>query len=692
MLLAIGALTLASVITVYAVARVSVLRGFSDLQDEQVFLQLDQAKRAFRSQVEELDRIVLDWAIGDDSYAFVENLSTDYISSNLVDQTFSQSGLRLHAIVFLSRTGAVVYEKGFNIARNEPAPVPSALTGHYNIEGLLREGGASGLIRLGSQLALVAARPVLASEEQGPSRGTLLMLRLLTDEEVGRLAIQEHMTLTIVPSEARVAVPGRVSTSNSGDVVLGESWLADIYDVPAALLRIAVPDQVMQRGEVTLVTLAWAVGLSGALLAFVAAAIVELTVIRRISILHHNVGNISSGSNQQVIVSGQDELGSLSRQIDSMIRRLRRMEEQRVQSERLGVAGELAAGVSHNLNNMLNGIVGPADMLARSLSGSRETKLLDIIRRSAARATRLVEQLNQVTRPHQKTGIVPVDVNRAVREAIQISRPRWHDEAVARGIGIALDEHLETVPLVNANEGALVDVLINLVFNAVDAMPQGGTVSVRTTQKDGRVMLAVADTGEGMTEGIRMRAFEPFFSTRMTVGSGLGLATVKAAVEGWRGEIFLNSKPGQGTEVCVTLPVSTGKIVSQPRIRPVTAGRKWRVLIAEDDDDVRSTLQLMLPHCDVVVANSGKEAIALLSRQKFDVALVDLGMPDLPGDIVAERAKRCQPGIVTILVTGWAIPPTDPRLCNFDRNITKPVRCPEELLSTMEEALGEKRR
>ncbi|MEW6751141.1 MAG: ATP-binding protein [Candidatus Latescibacterota bacterium] len=232
----------------------------------------------------------------------------------------------------------------------------------------------------------------------------------------------------------------------------------------------------------------------------------------------------------------------------------RQVEQELAQTQRLRAVAELAAGISHNLNNMLVSVLGPAQLLQRLSNDPEVLREAEEIAAGAHRACDLVRRLSQAVREEPLAGLYPVDVQAVVEEAVGVTRPRWKDEAEAGGVHITVETHLEGRPMVRGRRSDLCDVLVKLLLNAVDAMPQGGTISVGAEARDGWVRLTVGDTGVGMDEETRKRLFQPFFTTKRDVGSGLGLAMVHGVVSRWGGRIRVDSAAGAGATFTLDLP------------------------------------------------------------------------------------------------------------------------------------------
>ena len=352
----------------------------------------------------------------------------------------------------------------------------------------------------------------------------------------------------------------------------------------------------------------------------------------------------------------------------------RQLERELVQLERLRAVGELAAGVSHNLNNMLCTMLGPAQLILRFSDDPEVRREALEILDSARRAQELVHRLNLSVRGVAGDQLEAVPINQVVQEAVQTARPRWKDEPESRGISIEVITELEEVPSIRGTASRLRDILTNLLFNAVDAMLQGGTITIATRAVGTEVQLVFTDTGIGMDEETRRRVFEPFFTTKMDVGSGLGLSTAYGTVSHWGGRIQMESAPGQGTTFALWLPTWTaGESPEEDPAAGVRPARRGKVLVVDDNEKLcRLLSQLLGPQHEVETVRDGREALELFAAGPYDVVLVDLGLPGLPGDRVVREMRRIDPAVGVVLITGWELSRADPRRIAFDFRLQKP--------------------
>ncbi len=314
-----------------------------------------------------------------------------------------------------------------------------------------------------------------------------------------------------------------------------------------------------------------------------------------------------------------------------------------VRLERLRALGEMSAGVSHNLNNMLSVVLGYATLLQVDNKDPAIASNIDEIVASTVRASDLVKRLHRAVRMEGEQPQEPVDLNEVIRETVDITRPRWQDETALSGIAVDLVMELEHVPHVGGTVSGLNEILTNLLLNAVDAMPDGGSITIRTRSDDnGEVQLIVEDTGIGMDEATRRRLFEPFFTTKMDVGTGLGLSTTYGTVTRWEGSIDVQSTPGHGAVFTIVLPAWDGPLPQQDEAQvPTTVARRSNILVVEDDDHVAEVVTACLERDHVVYrAQDGREAIGeKFADVALDVAFIDLGLPDVSGDRVATELR-----------------------------------------------------
>jgi CheY-like chemotaxis protein len=248
----------------------------------------------------------------------------------------------------------------------------------------------------------------------------------------------------------------------------------------------------------------------------------------------------------------------------------------------------------------------------------------------------------------------PVDLPEALAEAISMTQPKWHDEALAQGLHIVVEQDFQPVPTIACHSGEIREVVTNLLFNAVDALPQGGRIVVRTYSREQKAVFEVQDDGIGMTEEVRARCMEPFVTTKGERGTGLGLAMVYGIVQRHHGDIEIESKLGEGTLVRVQLPFYRGANAAQAEDgSPVT--RKLRILLVDDEQVVRDVVALFLRHeeHEVEVTPSAIDALRLVREQAFDLVITDHAMPGMTGGNFVATLRSAGFDIPILMLTGF---------------------------------------
>ena len=362
-----------------------------------------------------------------------------------------------------------------------------------------------------------------------------------------------------------------------------------------------------------------------------------------------------------------------TRELAEALATLRDAQEQVVQQERLRALGEMASGVAHDLNNALAPVVGFSELLLMRAGAldNREQLLsyLRLISEGAASAAAVVARLRQFYRPHDAhEQLTPVDLPALVERTIALTQPKWRDQAQAAGKTIRIETDLRPVPAVAGAESELRDLLTNLIFNAVDAIPAHtagapeAVIALRTRTEADEVVLEVSDTGAGMSEEVRRRCLEPFFTTKGELGTGLGLSTVHGTLRRHGGALEIESQPGAGTSFRILLPVAQSATLAEPTARPAGEGpagsatdSTLRVLVVDDQPLVRQVIAAYVAadgHT-VVDAGSAAEAIEILRQQPIDLLLADWAMPGMSGDRLAAAAKLEYPHLPVVLVTGF---------------------------------------
>jgi PAS domain S-box-containing protein len=372
----------------------------------------------------------------------------------------------------------------------------------------------------------------------------------------------------------------------------------------------------------------------------------------------------------------------------------REVEKQLHQSEKLTALGQLAGGIAHDFNNLLQAILGYAQLMKQSLHDSQFVgRSLNVVEAAAVDGAETVRRIQQFARLRPDGPPVGVDVNQSVHDAVAMIRPRLEEKIARDNRPLDLRLDLGAIETINGRPAALTELMTNLLLNALDAMPDGGTLTVTTRGEPGRnVVLTVSDTGVGMTEAVRRRIFEPFFSTKGEGGSGLGLSMVYAIVRRHGGDIRVESEPGRGATFTLTFPVASEPVGAEPESALPRARRPARVLLVDDDPKVLGTLTEILRSVGhtVTAAASGSAALTAYGPGRFDVVLTNLGMAGMNGWDLAERVRRVDADIAILLITGWGLRDEEHgrlKTLKIRKCLFKPVR-PGELDSAIQDALA----
>ena len=336
------------------------------------------------------------------------------------------------------------------------------------------------------------------------------------------------------------------------------------------------------------------------------------------------------------------------------------------QKELMRVLAQMANGIAHDINNSLSPAAIYADMLlARDGSlGPESREYLGVIHGAIGAVAASVARMTGFYRHHEPhASCVAVDLNRVIEEAVDLTRARWNTMPQERGVVIRMKTVLAPdLPTILGSEKEIRETFVNLILNAVDAMPTGGTVAIHSCSLDlDKVCIEVTDTGVGMDDATRLRCLEPFFTTKSERGSGLGLALVYGAVERHGGRMEITSELGTGTAIRLEFPVLEIQAASAAGINGLPApSAPLRVLLVDDDPILLKSLRLSLERDGhlVVAADGGSEGIAVFDQgiadgQPFDIVITDLGMPYVDGRAVAAAVKLLKNDVPVILLTGW---------------------------------------
>ncbi|HEX6045478.1 MAG TPA: PAS domain S-box protein [Pyrinomonadaceae bacterium] len=336
--------------------------------------------------------------------------------------------------------------------------------------------------------------------------------------------------------------------------------------------------------------------------------------------------------------------------------------ERAARADKLRALGQLASGVAHDFNNSLAAILGRAQLLRRQIDEPALVRNLDIIQTAAEDAAATVRRIQTFARKSPVKEFELVDVGSLLNDAVEITRTRWQNEARVRGLEYEVKLIAGRGHTTYGSASELREVFVNMIVNAVDAMPRGGKLSISCRRKDTRLQLQFSDNGMGMPDDVRQKIFEPFFSTKGAHGTGLGLSVSYSIIERHAGSISVISDPGNGTRFTIDLPAA----VAESTIEDVDPIRdelpSLRILVIDDERPVRETLAEMLIAVNhkVELAGSGQEALQKMRQHAFDFVFTDLAMPEMDGWETARSIRKDWPDVKIVLVTGYGPTITPP--------------------------------
>jgi signal transduction histidine kinase/response regulator RpfG family c-di-GMP phosphodiesterase len=360
---------------------------------------------------------------------------------------------------------------------------------------------------------------------------------------------------------------------------------------------------------------------------------------------------------------------TLEEKIAERTRELMGAEAQLRQSQKMEAVGQLTGGLAHDFNNLLTGIIGGIEVVRRRIQRGDTRDLdpiMDEVVKSAHGAASLIQRLLAFSR-QQSLDMKPVDINEMIASL---------DSLLRRSV----DENIELQFRIDPSAGSaatdanqLETAILNLVINARDAMPDGGTITIAANTHEfsaseapqgvspgAYVCLSVSDNGTGMPQDVIDKAFDPFFTTKpVGQGTGLGLSMIYGFVKQARGHVEIESEVGKGTSVRIYLPRSVPQAnpADSDRARELSSGSGETVLVAEDNSGVRTVISDLLREMkfDPIMVADGAEAVEVIKRgQKIDLLITDVGLPGMNGRQVAEIARRVWPHVRVLFITGYA--------------------------------------
>lgn len=562
----IGVTFIVLTVVLYFISQNILLGSFAELEAQNTRQHVERVLTALSNELSSLGATANDWASWDDTYAFIADANTDYIKSNLVSGTFT--GLRLNFMLFIRPAGELVFSQAFGLRNQEEIPIPRGLEGHLSANDLLLNhsdtgSGIEGIILLDEGPALVASRPILTSEYEGPVRGVLVIGRYLDTAEIDRLAETTLLSLAAYRADAG-QMPldfqeARLSLSEAVPVfirpldaqrVAGYALLHDIYGESALLLRVDMPRDIYQRGQASITYLMLSIVGAGLVFGVATVLLLERQVLSRLARLSQSVSRLGTSGDLSapVVMTGKDEVSRLGDTINMITTALKRSNAELEQ---------FAYIASHDLQEPLRMVTSYVQLIKRRYQGKLDKDADDFIAYAVDGATRMQRMINDL-----------LNYSRVGRRGKEFQPTNCEDvlSQVVANLKLAIEESgalvtHDPLPTVMADESQLVQLFQNLVGNAIRYRNQKSPrIHVSAVDKGNERVFSVSDNGIGIEPQHFDRLFQLFqrLHAGSYSGSGIGLAVCRRIVERHGGRIWVESEVGKGSTFRFTIPLKEG--------------------------------------------------------------------------------------------------------------------------------------
>jgi signal transduction histidine kinase/ActR/RegA family two-component response regulator len=352
----------------------------------------------------------------------------------------------------------------------------------------------------------------------------------------------------------------------------------------------------------------------------------------------------------------------------------RELEEKSAQLKKLSALGQISSGVAHDFNNVLTVVLGRIQLLKKQIKDPLILSSLDMIEKSALDGASKVRKIQEFSRPKEGSLDEVIDLNKLLQEVVEITRPKWDIAAKIKGILIEPVLALEKNLFIYGDSSDLRNAFTNIIFNAVDAMPEGGALSIKSHYHNNQVVIEFMDTGIGMTEEVQEKIFDPFFTTKGVLGTGLGMSEVWGIIKRHNGRITINSHVGKGTIIRLFLTLAE-KPVEQDIAQINRQIEPCNILVVDDEEYILEIMKELLTELGhtVTTFSSAPKALDNFKQNRYDIVLTDLGMPEMNGLEMATKIKEFRPQTLVIMMSGWGLSLDEKNTSNvIDYIINKP--------------------
>jgi len=566
----IGILAISMMVAVYFLSDSLLLNSFKELEEKSVYQNLGRFQSALSQDVSYLHSKSGDWAVWDDTYAFVVAPNDNYINSNIVDSAFTT--LKINILLFVNLSGQTVCGRAYDLHNMKEVPVPESLERELSSHDVLwrftaTDSGMNGIILLPENPLLISSSPILTSQGEGPVHGTLIMARYLDSDEIKQLALTTDLSLTLRRYNDSPVLPDFQNALSAfsdnktvfvqplnADYVAGYSSIKDVYGNPILVSRIDMPRDIYKQGLSAINYLL--LSLLGLTVIFVAAILLlmERTVLYRVVKLTKAVRNIGRERDPKTRVptDGNDELSGLAKSINGMLTDIEDKTSRLRKAERLAAIGQVAAMVGHDLRNPLTGIVGATYYLKTKLEAKMDARAKEMVETIEGAITHSDKIITDLLKYAEETKL---DISET--EPRSILNEVFSHVKVPSNVRV-LDKTQET-QRIKCDQEKMKTAFAKLVENACDAMPNGGTLTVESTKVKEGVTVSFSDSGVGIPSDVMTKLWSPFFTTKAR-GMGLGLTICRRMVEAHGGTVSAESSVGKGSTFTITIP-------TDPRIK-----------------------------------------------------------------------------------------------------------------------------
>lgn len=334
----------------------------------------------------------------------------------------------------------------------------------------------------------------------------------------------------------------------------------------------------------------------------------------------------------------------------------RELEEKSSQMKKLSALGQISSGVAHDFNNVLTVVLGRVQLMKKLMSDPHMLKSLEMIEKSALDGASKVRKIQEFSRPNTKTLNESVNLKEIIEEVLEITRPKWDVASKIKGILIKPIIDLDDNIFILGDSSDLRNAFTNIIFNAIDAMTNGGILSIKTHQVKNHITVEFKDTGIGMTEETIERVFDPFFTTKGVLGNGLGMSEVYGIIKRHNAKITVQSEVGSGTTIKIRFPAVKQQTTVLAESELDLSG-VFSIYVIDDEEYILETLKDFLVDMGhhVETNTDPQDAIDDISKKTYDIVITDLGMPGISGLELAEKVKAIRPKTQVVLISGWAL-------------------------------------